>query len=457
MVKGQSDIPPGGARHNRWRGVSPALRRVASVASGFRSDERGTIAIIFALMTVVVVSMVGGAVDFGRAVTARDQIQNAVDASVLAAGRVWQTEKDLALAEEKALKYYAGTKPTGVDSSVTRFEPDLGRNAIVMEARAHIPAPFLSMLMADGFSVSARAEALLAVGGNAETHLEISMMLDVTGSMSGQKLADLKLAAKDLIDIVVWEDQSEYTSRVALAPFSDRVNAGPYASAVTGLPATRVVNGNTRRLRKCVTDRWGVAQHRDDVPAANPNTYVGPYAPANGNSPIDLNSQYSSSGSCSLPEIMPLTRDKAALKARIDSFVASGSTAGALGTEWAWFLLSPNWSSIWPEASRPVAYNTPQVQKIAILMTDGEYNYYKGQSWSAASVSAFAKNTCREMKVAGVTVYTIGFQLDSNRATDVLRDCASDPTKFYEADDGGELRQAFRDIALQVAKLRLSQ
>ncbi len=41
-------------------------------------------------------------------------------------------------------------------------------------------------------------------------------------------------AAKDLIDIVVWDDQSKYTSRVALAPFSAAVNVGDYFTAITG-------------------------------------------------------------------------------------------------------------------------------------------------------------------------------------------------------------------------------
>ncbi len=61
----------------------------------------------------------------------------------------------------------------------------------------------------------------LAVGGNAELNLEVSMMLDITGSMGdGTKLADMKSAATDLVNIVVWADQSEYTSRIAIVPFA---------------------------------------------------------------------------------------------------------------------------------------------------------------------------------------------------------------------------------------------
>ena len=70
------------------------------------------------------------------------------------------------------------------------------------------------------------SRAQLATGGNAKINLEISMMLDITGSMSGQKIIDMKEAAKDLIDIVVLDDQSKFTSKVALVPFSQAVNLG---------------------------------------------------------------------------------------------------------------------------------------------------------------------------------------------------------------------------------------
>ena len=57
-------------------------------------------------------------------------------------------------------------------------------------------------------------------------------MLDVTGSMcddgqgpctGGAKLAGLKDAARDLVKIVVQDNQSNYKSRVALVPFSTRI------------------------------------------------------------------------------------------------------------------------------------------------------------------------------------------------------------------------------------------
>ena len=452
-------------RSSWWRNRLPAhpMKSLSDMlalprAASFTQDVRGSTAMLFALTTAVVLAMVGGAVDYGRAVKARDQMQNAVDAAVLAAARSWQLDGNIALAQQRALEFYNRNKPQDIQTAITAFSTDPVRNAIVLESSGIVPAPFLSLIRSDGFTVEARAEALLAVGGNSQTSLEISLMLDVTGSMGGQKILDLKAAAKDLIDIVVWTDQSEYTSKVALAPFAPRVNVGNFVSQFTGLAATRVISGNTRKLIKCVTERTGSYEFTDDAPASG--RYLRPYNGITSTSNSNYNNNWSSSGNCSDPgeQIIPLTSDKTVLKNHIDTFTASGSTAGALGTAWAWYLLSPKWADFWPTASRPVAYGTENVQKIAVLMTDGEYNYWGGASANVTTTNNKALSLCTGMKNAGVTVYTVGFDLGgSNAAINMLRSCATDASKFYNAEDGAQLRAAFRDIALQIATLRLSQ
>ncbi|HRD75643.1 MAG TPA: pilus assembly protein, partial [Hyphomicrobiaceae bacterium] len=329
-----------------------------SLITNFGRDKRGNIAMLFAMMITVAVSLVGGAVDYGRAIAARDKMQNALDSAVLAAARVWQTEGDINLAEAKAREFYKRMKPTSIESDIVAFNPDVVNNKIKIEVEGMVHTPFLSLVRSAGYTISSSAEALLAVGGNSEINLEISMMLDVTGSMSGQKIEDLKAAAKDLVDIVVWDDQSEYTSKVAIAPFAPRVNVGSFASAFTGLPATKTFSGKSRKLITCVTDRVGTHEYTDVAPGAG--AYVSAYKGDTGSSASSNSSNYSSSGSCSDPgeQIMPLTSNKTDLKARIDSFSASGATAGALGTAWAWYMISPNWAHFWPEANRPVAYGT---------------------------------------------------------------------------------------------------
>jgi hypothetical protein len=325
----------------------------------------------------------------------------------------------------------------------------------------------------ESLPVHTSAKAVVAIGGNAETSLEISMMLDITGSMSGSKIDDLKLAAKDLINIVVWDNQGEHTSRVALAPFAPRVNVGSYISALTGLPSSKHIDERTRYPIACVTERTGAYAFTDDAPGSD--RYLSAYRGNTGSTAIDDEDNYSRTGNCSSPSssesILPLTNDKTALNQRIDDLTASGSTAGQIGTAFAWYLISPNWTDIWPAESRPGPYSDlttlgdsgdPKLRKLAILMSDGIYNTVGGRQYgdtssTATTISNNSIQICDNMKAAGIIVYAVGFDLgESELAITTLSKCASSEEHFYNTTTGDELRQAFRDIALKISRLRLA-
>lgn len=481
----------------------------------FRRDERGTTAIIFALTAIIGFVLAGGAIDYGRAITARHRLQGAVDAAVLAGGRVWQIENDLALAEAAARSYFETMRPADLLSHTLEIGADASRNALSMQSSALVSTPFLSVANIPSYAIDARSEATLASGRNAETNLEIAMMLDATGSMAGSKIDDLKAAAKDLIDIVVWENQGAYTSKVSLVPFADAVHLGstaqvaavrgplkassctssssPCTSFTTGAPSTtqwtygaparwykfQRPDGSTNTWQAssyCVTSRIAASWTSDIAPTRNEDKFIPSYGSSSANTcgymtidPSDLE----------VNSIQPLTNDKALLKRRIDKLVVGGSTAGQIGISWAWYTLSPAWSTIWGAGHEPSAYHTEHTEKIAILMTDGEFNTSHcngvvakdsgaGSGGNSTKINcnstngssdAQARTLCAAMKnETGITVYTIGFALAGNAtAIETLKGCASDTSKFYEAEDGPTLRQAFRDIAIQVSKLRLSQ
>jgi hypothetical protein len=177
------------------------------------------------------------------------------------------------------------------------------------------------------------------------------------------------------------------------------------------------------------------------------------------------------SAKCGLPaadEMMPLTNNKTALVDKINGLVLSGSTAGQIGTAWAWYALSPNWNSLWAASAAASAYGAGP-RKIAILMTDGEYNrQYDSNGVSTNSSGAGsaangdsttqARSLCTAMKAKGITVYTVGFALGRNAtASETLKQCATNPSMAYTPDTGSELQQAFRDIALKINQLYLTQ
>lgn len=449
----------------------------------FAQDKSGEVALMFGLMAIVMFMMIGLAVDFGRWINARNQTVAAADAAVLAAARALQTnggDKDAAITV--ARDYYSAAVQDRL--TITSNPPDTvdfdvvdEGTAVKTKGNAYIRTPFMSLggishlplLRASGADYS---KAKLAVGNDSGTNIEISMMLDVTGSMAGTKIKDLKLAASDLIKIVVWDKQTEYTSKVAIAPFAPRVNVGDYAPALTGLAATKKNKSNkTVKLITCVTERTGSYEFTEDAPAKG--RYLSAY---NGTTSADDDKNYSSNGTCSAPDakqsILPMTNDKQALLDRIDKLGASGATAGQLGTAWAWYLISPQWASVWPAESKPAPYSDmavlnkdgkPSLKKIAVLMTDGAYNtkggtQYGDNSNEAKQIATNAVKLCTNMKAKGIEVYTVGFALGNNQTIlNTMRNCATDESHFYNSSTGDALRQAFRDIALKISSLYLAE
>ena len=437
-------------------------------------------------MALVLMTFIGIGLDFARWSHARSQTIAALDAAVLAAGRSLQTNGGNASeALTVAAQYYSAATKTRLklQSDTVAFKIDESGTSVSATGQASIATPLLGLMNVKSLPVVSLTSvnsptAKISVGENAKTNIEMSLILDMSGSMNqGTKLPDLKLAAQDLVDIIVWPNQTQYTSRVALVPYATAVNAGPYADAARGKPTP----GNCRTvgcllqalfnpyglpllytLSSCVTERTGPHAYKDTDPKSAP---VGPNYPS-------LNNP------CVTQAVTPLTNNKDTLTSAISTLKAGGSTAGQVGVAWGWYTLSPNWASVWPTASDPAAYGTSDVKKIAVLMSDGEYNssYCKGVisqdstlgsgsildkiNCNASNGNAYdqAEKVCAAMKLSGITVYTVGFNLvNSADAIDLMNNCASTPNSFYNAANGEELRQAFRDIALKVSHLFLTQ
>lgn len=453
------------------RAVFFAFKAVATgAAKRFASDTRGDIAILFGLMALVLFAMIGLAVDYGRFVNARSQTISATDAAVLAGARAMQTnggDQNAALDVARAYYSQATKNRLSLTNDTINFAIVDNATAMVATGNATITTPFmgiagtrsLPILRSDGSDYS---KAVLAVGGNAELNLEISMMLDITGSMAGQKLKDMQSAASDLVNIVVWQDQSRYTSKVAIVPFAYDVRLPTNAAN-----AFKLATGYTKNTNSpCVVERIGTQNYTDVAPKSGQYVMVHSSSSNKVSPTCDLSST---------EEVLPLTSDKSALLTKITNLQTEGSTAGHIGTAWAWYMLSPNWSSLWPASSAPAAYGTDKLKKIAVLMTDGEYNTSytsngyavsesisgtrvtcKGAANGCSNVQAVA--LCTAMKEKGIEVYTVGFQLgDSQLAINTLSSCATDASHFYNSTTGDALKAAFRDIALKISTLYLSQ
>jgi Flp pilus assembly protein TadG len=223
------------------------LNWVGGVVKRLRDDARGNVAMIFGLSLPVLILMTVGGVDIHRASTVRVNLQDALDAATLAAARSSYTaDADIQRVGLAALQANMAAYP-----NVTLLMADTtftlnSDQVVVANARANVKTlvaniflPPYGQFMDDYLPVGAHSEV-----NRSSKNLEVALVLDVTGSMAGQKLTDLKAAADDLIDMVVQPLQTPYYSKMSIVPYSVGVNIGSYATAARGTPTgSRTISG----------------------------------------------------------------------------------------------------------------------------------------------------------------------------------------------------------------------
>jgi len=205
------------------------LNWIGGVAKRLRDDARGNVAMIFGLSLPVLILMTVGGVDIHRASTVRVNLQDALDAATLAAARSSYTaDADIQRVGLAALQANMAAYP-----NVTLLTADTSfalnsEQVVVASARANVKTlvaniflPPYGKFMDDYLPVGAHSEV-----NRSSKNLEVALVLDVTGSMRGQKLTDLKSAAEDLVEMVVQPMQTPYYSRMAIIPYSVGVNLG---------------------------------------------------------------------------------------------------------------------------------------------------------------------------------------------------------------------------------------
>jgi Flp pilus assembly protein TadG len=226
-------------RVTAWgRQVAAGAKRKA--CAGAR-DERGVVAIIFALSLVVLAPLILGLFDIYTASEQRAKLQDALDAAALYAARSdYMTDAEIST---------AGTKALNANLQLIRGATLISSSFHLTDNNTKVTASatIQPMALAPGFwahpSVTASTEAT-----RSSKNLEVALVLDITNSMNSpsSKIADLRTAAQDLVDLVVKDQQTPYYSKVAVVPWSVGVNVGTYAAQVRGAITPKTITGATK-------------------------------------------------------------------------------------------------------------------------------------------------------------------------------------------------------------------
>ena len=428
-----------------------------SIGAGFAKDEGGGVLITFGFAILMLTIATGVAVDFGRMHHAQTQLAGAADAAALAGGR---NLLDGRLSDAEVEAIALATFRANLENSQTDFgtqqDPNIVINRQTGEVRVDAAAD-IPMTISAITGITDRPVKAAATVNARGSDLEVALAIDVTRSMADlNKLGDLKNATAEFFDIILPASGAPNERRIALAPFSSGVNAGPLADDLLEAGGDSDCtferdDGDNEPTKDSVPERGALNKLITFIK----NLLSGGYQQTNQSGPTNA--------TCPQVAVQPLTDDKDLLLSEVNSYYAQGNTAGHLGAQWASYLLSPNWSSILGSGSEPAPYNDGETIKVAVIMTDGNNNTFGGISGGDFSPEAKQSDQrmiqfCKAMrsKNRNIQVYTIGFQLDDSDARQVLRECAGSDANALFAEDGGQLADAYREIARRISKLRLT-
>src|SRR5579871_1561339 len=214
-------------------GFASVLGHIVRKARGFGKAKDGNVAMILALAAIPTVSVMGMAIDYTRAVSARTYMQEAADATAL---MLAQDAATLTAAQltTKAQNYfnalYNGTGATGVTVAATYTANSGAGSTVLVTASGNVPTDFMQLA---GFSNMAVNTSSTATWGN--TKLRVALALDNTGSMANSgKMTALQGGANSLIDQLSATATNNGDVYISIVPFANEVNMGASAFKSSG-------------------------------------------------------------------------------------------------------------------------------------------------------------------------------------------------------------------------------
>ena len=491
-------------------------------------------------------ALVGIAVDGIRLYMVQMRLQGAVDAAGLIAARdignsaSSQNATNLFWANfqrsgPNSTRGFLGTNITSV--TVTK----VNANTASVQAQGLLPTTFMNIVGVANIPVNSVNQSTRATTG-----MELALVLDNTGSMAGWPIQAVVSSATQLVNDVYGAPSIDTQPNlfVSVVPFTAEVSigssntawlksgsytAGSYLNgawkgcvmarydttdSATGLTNdfTDVPPGTapfTPFLYASTYKKYTVKQNGKTVAITGDNDWTATNITENQQATLAQNTAVGPNLGCpqtstgtALP-ILPETASQTTVLGTISQMVANfrGGTFINLGLQAGWWTLSPRWRGAagWGNATLPLDYNTPNMQKVIVLMTDGNNQWYdwpggapgagpspwvddgntdytaygrlldnnmglaKSQNTAAnatANINTKMSQMCTLIKQQGIIIYTILFNHDGSVTSDtetMFENCASSAQDYFLDATATDLQTTFSTIGSQLASLRVSQ
>ena len=431
-------------------------RLVGNKLRVFRRDEDGKVAVIVALSVLPIAALAGFAIDFQLLTTKKNKMQLSLDSAAIAGCRAMQEGKSEEEVRQVVQKYFRSVN--GLEGEfVVCNDPSVTLSAETLASQTSCTQQTTLGAVAGVNEIDFGIRSVCTYGIG---QLDVAFVFDVSGSMRGSRIRDLKTAAKDSLDTLMPDGNAAEAGdvRVAMVAYNDSLNAGDMFEAATGKSPQQTYRYYHYYYRRwfsipyettCVYERLGDEAFTDAAP--NHNIHVNNTGSNNSGDYITA-ADFWDRDECRDSEPVALTSDKRALKRYIDDLNPEGGTAGHLGVAWGWYMISPEWTE--HLAAAPVGYDEPDTAKALILMTDGDFN--SEHHWQLGSSRSQAEELCDSIKDKNVTIYSVAFQAPRSGQA-VLEYCATDDSTFFDPSNGQELSQAYQAIATSISDLRISE
>lgn len=186
----------------------------------FRKNNEGSVLVIVAVTCLAAIAAAGAAIDIGRGQMVLAKLQNTVDAAALAGGATVNTNDINAVVTKYINLNFA---QDNLGATITNITVNLSadKKTVTVSADANVPTAIMGIFNHNSMSIATSSQVIRSNRG-----LEVALVLDTTGSMTGSKITALKTAAHDLTSILFGTATTLDDLWIGVVPFSQSVNVG---------------------------------------------------------------------------------------------------------------------------------------------------------------------------------------------------------------------------------------
>ena len=438
----------------------------------FGSARGANITVTFALALLPLVGLVGAAVDYSRASSARTGMQMALDATALALGKDVSNSGNIATLQQAAQTHFAALfkNPEAENVQITASSAG-GKSPIVFRASARVKTEFMRVMGFDSLAIAATSTAAWT-----HTQLQVSLVLDNTLSMyESDKIGALKTASHRLLKILKDAAKDPKDVQVAIIPFANDVNVGTANikanwiewslwDALMGLVGN-ITHKDRGAWSGCVTDREQPHNALNTSPNSSNSGSGSSGSGSSGSGSSGSSGSGSGSGGSSAKALfpayqpawgcpaalLPLTDDWTALTNKIDAMTPVGTTNQTIGLAWGWQALTTGQPLNAPGKSK-------DVRQVIVMLSDGLNtqdrwtNIFFGGA--VADIDARTKKVCDNIKAAEIQIYTV---LVMSGNSSVLENCATQPNMYFALTRPDQMVDTFQEIGTNITRLRIAE